>query len=380
MNVLSLFDGAACAMVCLKRAGIPIENYYGADIKKAAVRCEKLIGEYYGVNHIQLGDVTKIDYSQLPKIDLLCAGFPCQDYSVVNSRKQGINGKNGQLFWEVVRAIKAVKPKYIILENVTTIPSETLSMIQRETGCYENRIVDPVELCWATRLKRLFFTNFLSFTDMPVPRKTRETLAELLDDDAKCVLNKRLGVPPHEVDVIPCQLQQQACLDKIGTTNSGSGTVITCVKSFDRHGLHDCDYIPCQIQRPALTPNCKRNTDGVVIGVVNRSRDSLVYSTTEIATLVQNQPTRAGEGVFVLTNDPSKTPYKRVKTESMYEHGYDAFRCPTQAELARFHTYPVEIMEQFSAPQAQSLMGDGWHCGSIQWLFDKLKEISEGEQ
>lgn len=307
MNVLSLFDGASCAMVCLKRAGIPIDTYYGADIKKCAIRCEELIAKYYGVNHVQLGDVTKIDYSQLPKIDLLCAGFPCQDYSVVNSRKQGIKGKNGQLFWEVVRAIKAVKPKYIILENVATIPDETLKLIQRETGCFENRIVDPVALGWATRRKRLFFTNFLSFTDMPVPRKERETLAELLDDDAKII---------------------------------------------------------------------KRNTDGVVIGVVNRSRDKLVYSTTEIATLVQNQPTRAGEGAFILTNDPSKTPYKRVKTESMYKAGYDAFRCPTQAELARFHTYPVEIMEQFSAAHAQSLMGDGWHCGSIQWLFDKLKEIS----
>ena len=340
MNILSLFDGASCAMVCLKRAGIPIDNYYGADIKKAAVRCEKLIAEYYGVNHIQLGDVTKIDYSTLPHIDLLCAGFPCQDYSVVNSRKQGINGKNGQLFWEVVRAIKAVKPKYIILENVTTIPDQTLKMIQQESGCFENRIVDPVELGWATRRKRLFFTNFLSFTDMPVPRKERETLAELLDEDAKIVMHQRIADLPHPVDTIPCQTQQQARLDKIGDTNSGSGTVI---------------------------------------GVLNRSRDTIVYSTKEIATLVQNQPTRAGEGVFILTSDPSKTPYKRKKIESVFDAGYTAFRCPTQAELARFHTYPVEIMQQFTPPQAQSLMGDGWHCGSIQWLFDKLKEIIDNE-
>lgn len=261
----------------------------------------------------------------------------CQDYSVVNSRKQGIDGKNGQLFWEVVRAIKAVKPKYIILENVTTIPDETLKMIQRETGCFENRIVDPVELGWATRRKRLFFTNFLSFTDMPVPRKERETLAELLDDDA------------------------------------------FVVKRLDRHGLHDVNEIPCQTQGQALCPSGQRNKEGVVIGVVNRSRDTLVFSTTEIATLVQNQPTRAGEGCFVLTNDPSKTPYKRVKTESMYKAGYNAFRCPTQAELARFHTYPVEIMQQFPPNQAQSLMGDGWHCGSIQWLFDKLKVKMENE-
>lgn len=335
MNVLSLFDGASCAMVCLKRAGIPIENYYGADIKKCAVQCEKLISEYYGVNHIQLGDVTKIDYSTLPHIDLLCAGFPCQDYSVVNSRKQGINGKNGKLFWEVVRAIKAVKPKYIILENVTTIPDETLKLIQRESGCYENRIVDPVELGWATRRKRLFFTNFLSFTDMPVPRKEKETLAELLDDDAFEIAR------------------------------------------LDRHGLHNVDEIPCQQQAQALSSTKKRNKEGLVIGVVNRSRERLVYSDKEIGTLVQNQPTRAGEGVFILTNDREKTPYKRKKIESMFANGYDSFRCPTQAELARFHTYPVEIMQQFTPPQAQSLMGDGWHCGSIQWLFDKLKEISD---
>lgn len=376
MNVLSLFDGASCAMVCLKRAGIPIENYYGADIKKAAIRCEELISKYYGVNHIQLGDVTKIDYSQLPKIDLLCAGFPCQDYSVVNSRKQGINGKNGQLFWEVVRAIKAVKPKYIILENVTTIPPETLTMIQRETGCYENRIVDPVALGWATRRKRLFFTNWLSWTDQPVPRATRETLAELLDDDAKIVMHQRIGDLPHPVDSVPCQTQQQARLDKIGDTNSGSGTVITCVKYANRfRELCETDSIPTQMQEPALTGRGVLHKEGTVIGVLNRSRDTIVYSDKEIATLVQNQPTRAGEGVFVLTNDPSKTPYKRKKIESVFDAGYTAFRCPTQAELARFHTYPVEIMQQFSPAQAQSLMGDGWHCGSIQWLFDKLKGV-----
>lgn len=373
MNVLSLFDGAACAMVCLKRAGIEIENYYSSDIKKSAIRCEQLLAEHLGVNQIQLGDCTKIDYSELPKIDLICAGFPCQDYSLVNSRKQGMAGKNGQLFWEVVRAIKALNPKYIIMENVSTIPSETLEIIQKETGCFENRIVDPVELGWATRRKRIFFTNFLSFLDMPIPRKTRETLAELLDDDAK-VFNKRLGNYPNEVEVIPCQLQQQAHLNKIGNSNSGSGTVIA-VKRLDRHGLHDVDEIPTQMQAQALTSTGKRNKEGLVIGVLNNSRDTVVFSQTEIGTQVQNQPTRAGEGCFILTNDKEKTPYRRKKTEKVHNAGYDSFRCPTQAELARFHTYPVEIMEQFTPPQAQSLMGDGWHCGSIQWLFDKLKEI-----
>lgn len=340
MNVLSLFDGAACAMLCLNRAGIQIDNYYSSEIKKCAIRCEELLAKELNVNQIQLGDVTKIDYSTLPKIDLLCAGFPCQDYSVVNSKKQGIKGKNGQLFWEVVRAIKAVNPRYIILENVSTIPADTLALIQRETGCFENRIVDPVALGWATRRKRIFFTNFLSFTDQPVPRKEQETLAELLDDDAKITS--------------------------------------PIIKRLDRHGLHDVEHIPCLMQAQPLCSSGKRNKEGCIIGVLNNSRDKVVYSNTEIDTQVQNQATRAGEGVFVLTNDKSKTPYKRKKIEKVFKAGYDSFRCPTQAELARFHTYPVKIMQQFSPPQAQSLMGDGWHCGSIQWIFDKLKEHIKG--
>lgn len=376
MNVLSLFDGAACAMVCLKRAGISIDNYYSSDIKKCAIRCEELLAKHLGVNQFQLGDCTKIDYNTLPKIDLLCAGFPCQDYSVVNSRKQGMAGKNGQLFWEVVRAIKEKHPKYIILENVSTIPSDALAIIQKETGCYENRIIDPIALAWATRRKRLFFTNWLDWQWQPTPRKQKETLSELLDEDAK-VFNKRLGNYPNEVDVIPCQLQQQARLNKIGNSNSGSGILI---KLIDRHGIHDTDVIGTQTQKQALLPNGKRNSEGTIIGVLNNSRDKVVFSQTEIGTQVQNQPTRAGEGCFILTNDKEKTPYKRKKTEKVFDAGYDSFRCPTQAELARFHTYPVEIMEQFTPSQAQSLMGDGWHCGSIQCIFDEFYKTTEKEK
>lgn len=50
---------------------------------------------------------------------------------------------------------------------------------------------------------------------------------------------------------------------------------------------------------------------------------------------------------------------------------------PDGAECAM--VCPVEIMEQFTPAQAQSLMSDGWHCESIQWLFDKLKAKMENE-
>jgi len=83
INVLSLFDGISCGQVALERAGIKINNYYACEIKKDAIAVT--MDNY--PNTIQLGDVTKIDFTKLPKIDLLIGGSPCQDLSRANSER-----------------------------------------------------------------------------------------------------------------------------------------------------------------------------------------------------------------------------------------------------------------------------------------------------
>jgi site-specific DNA-cytosine methylase len=77
VNVLSLFDGMSCGQIALERAGIKVDKYYASEIDKHAIKVT--MSNY--PNTIQLGDVTKLDTSMLPKIDLLLGGSPCQGFS-----------------------------------------------------------------------------------------------------------------------------------------------------------------------------------------------------------------------------------------------------------------------------------------------------------
>lgn len=128
MNVLSLFDGISCGQIALERAGLHYNNYYSSEIDKYAIQ----ITQKNYPNTIQLGDVTQIKASALPKIDLLIGGSPCQSFSNAG-RGSGFNGKSG-LFWEYVRLLKEIKPQYFLLENVVMrkewqeIISEALSV------------------------------------------------------------------------------------------------------------------------------------------------------------------------------------------------------------------------------------------------------------
>lgn len=65
-------------------------------------------------------DITKINTNKLPNVDMLLAGFPCQDISN-GGKKEGLNGKKSGLYWELYRVISNLRPKIICLENVSAI-------------------------------------------------------------------------------------------------------------------------------------------------------------------------------------------------------------------------------------------------------------------
>lgn len=136
MKVLSLFDGISCGMVALERAGIPVERYVAYEIEPNAIKISKK--NYPQIEHC--GDVTVADFTQYRGFDAIFAGFPCQDLSINKANRQGLKGKRSGLFWHLVRAIKEVKPKYIIVENNWKMPDEDLQIITRELG------VEPI-LC-----------------------------------------------------------------------------------------------------------------------------------------------------------------------------------------------------------------------------------------
>lgn len=114
INVLSLFDGMSCGQIALERAGIKVNNYYASEIKKSAIK----VTQSNYPNTIQLGDVTKLNASSLPKVDLLIGGSPCQDFSPLKVNGRGLQGDKSKLFYEYLRIKQELNPKYFLLENV----------------------------------------------------------------------------------------------------------------------------------------------------------------------------------------------------------------------------------------------------------------------
>lgn len=152
MNVLSLFDGISCGRLALERAGLSIDRYYASEIDKNAI---KVTMERFP-DTIQLGDVTKIDFTQfIGKIDLILAGSPCQNLSPAGNGK-GLEGDQSKLFFKFVEALNIIKPKYFLLENVK-MKKEWQDIMSSYVG------VEPIEinsaLVSAQRRKRLYWTN-----------------------------------------------------------------------------------------------------------------------------------------------------------------------------------------------------------------------------
>ena len=161
MNVLSLFDGMSCGQIALKKLGIKVDNYFACEIDKYAIK----VTQDNFPNTIQLGDVTKVDFTSLPKIDLVIGGSPCQGFSFAG-KQLNFDDPRSKLFFEYVRALKEATPKYFMLENVR-MKNESAHVIS------EHLKVKPIminsSLMSAQNRVRLYWTNLP--TSQPDDRK-----------------------------------------------------------------------------------------------------------------------------------------------------------------------------------------------------------------
>jgi len=174
MNVLSLFDGMSCGQQAIERCGFKVDKYFASEIDKYAIKVT--MANY--PDTVQLGSVVDIDGYKLPKIDLLMGGSPCQSFSFAGKRK-GMATKceteiltlehylqlkadgfefEGQsyLFWEYMRLLNEVKPKYFLLENVE-MGEKWERILSKAIGV--NGIHINSSLVSAQNRKRIYWTN-----------------------------------------------------------------------------------------------------------------------------------------------------------------------------------------------------------------------------
>ena len=151
LNVLSLFDGMSCGQIALERAGIKVNNYFASEIDKYAIQVAK--HNYPNMQHI--GDVTQVKANELPKIDLLIGGSPCQGFSFAG-KQLNFDDPRSKLFFEFVRLLKECKPKYFLLENVK-MKKEYEDIITEYLGV--KPILINSSLVSAQNRERLYWTN-----------------------------------------------------------------------------------------------------------------------------------------------------------------------------------------------------------------------------
>lgn len=127
--------------------------------------------------NVSIEDVTNEQFANMDA-DMIVGGFPCQDYSVARSKKneQGIEGKKGVLFWEIIRATRIIQPKYLILENVDRLlkaPSKQrgrdfaimLTAFNNLGYSVEWRVINAADYGRSQRRRRVFF--FVYRNDTP---------------------------------------------------------------------------------------------------------------------------------------------------------------------------------------------------------------------
>lgn len=171
MNVLSLFDGMSCGMIALDRLGIKVDNYYASEIDKYAIQVSQ--ANYPDI--VQVGDITKLDLSTLPKIHLVMGGSPCQGFSFAG-KQLAFDDPRSALFFEFQKAISYLQPKYFLLENVK-MKKEYLDIISEYMG------VEPIfinsSLVSAQSRQRYYWTNI---PNVEQPEERGIVLRDILED------------------------------------------------------------------------------------------------------------------------------------------------------------------------------------------------------
>mgnify|MGYP003109687814 CR=1 FL=1 len=181
MKVLSLFDGMACGRIALDQLGIPVEKYYASEIDKYAMQ----VSQANYPNIIQVGDVCDLDPKDYMDVDLIQAGSPCQGFSMAG-KQLAFNDPRSALFFEFIRLLKAIKPRYFLLENVR-MKREFLQVISQQVSeCYPEMPfgIEPIfinsSLVSAQSRQRYYWTNI---PNIKQPTDRGIVLKDILEDD-----------------------------------------------------------------------------------------------------------------------------------------------------------------------------------------------------
>jgi len=424
MKVLSLFDGMSCGQQALERSNITVDNYYASEIDKYAIQ----VTMHNYPNTKQIGSVTDIDGYSLPKIDLLMGGSPCQSFSFAGKRK-GMATKceteiltledylklksdgyefEGQsyLFWEYMRILKEVKPKYFLLENVMMGEKWEL-ILSKAIG------VNPVEinsaLVSAQNRRRLYWTNIgltpqgLFGDLLPTIKQPKDKgilLKDVLESEVaeKYFLKKdsfifdRIKNKHPFTPRIPNEEQKSNCLkiggqgvddlilkiDKKGNIKNNQDKAGCFTAGGHSEGNHsDMDLIVAMRGRNPENPSDR--TSGIPteqrLEPRNDGKTNCLTSVQKDNLIAYGCDYRKDEGFRVRETEKSSTLMARAR-EDVYGTGLvktqSNIRRLTPIECERLQTVKDNYTNVVSDSQRYKMLGNGWTIDVISHILNYM--------
>ncbi len=177
LKVFEAFAGYGSQLMALKRLAARHPDFKVVPVGISEI--DRYALKAYGAVHGEVtnyGDISRIDWGQVPDFDLFTYSFPCTDVSSAG-KQLGLSedsGTRSSLLWECRKAIEAKKPKYLLMENVKALVS------RKFYGDFSR---------WEQWLASLGYVNFckvLNAKDYGVPQnRERIFVVSILDDDAK---------------------------------------------------------------------------------------------------------------------------------------------------------------------------------------------------
>lgn len=193
VNILSLFDGMACGMLAMQKAGVKVDTYTAYEIDKYAIQTAThnfpMIKE--------CGDIFSADFTQYKDIDYIIGGSPCTYWSIAqkNNRETEASGLGWELFSQYFRALNAVKPKFFIYENNKSMSSAIRESITKTFGfepiCINSALVS------AQNRNRLYWVGkrnddgTYSKVDVKQPEDRGIFLKDILDNGYDLTVNDK---------------------------------------------------------------------------------------------------------------------------------------------------------------------------------------------
>lgn len=381
--VLSLFDGMSCGQLALQKAGIKVKQYYAAEIDKYAIQ----VTQKNFPNTIQLGDVTKVKGADLPIIDLIIGGSPCQGFSFAG---KGLNFEDprSKLFFEFVRLIKECNPKWFFLENVRMKKEHELVISQYMK-------VAPIEinssLVSAQNRVRLYWTNINEkpyglfgdmVADIPQPKDQGVLLQDVLEDNVPdkfyltdkalariekaATLGIKAKIDPLKSGTITLKNQSgQPAIDN-------STTLIENLKGCLKFGRTDEAK---QLRKESMakgkdhTPFQKKQINEIDFEKMNTLTTAITKDNI-ICEIMGNKANTLTPDAYLATGERNRDENGKAVLTSMCDR---RLRRLTPTECERLQTVPVGYTDGVSDTQRYRMLGNGWTVDVIAHFFVFLK-------